>query len=260
LEKFSLRVISAVFLILFALFATFKGGIVFLILIFFFLIFSLLEFLKVLYERGFLLNPIIIFFLNILFFFLFLKNSLNFEIFLLYFVFSFLISFFFALKRTGVSFLSYAILVFFYITIPAFLFYQIRTEWDIYEVLFLLFNVWVFDSFSYIVGTKFGKRKLWERVSQKKTVEGFLGGMGSVILFSLVFSLIFDLDIFLRIFSGFLIALGALAGDLWESVWKREMGIKDSSHLIPGHGGFLDRIDSLLFGCYIYYFILNYIL
>ena len=116
-------------------------------------------------------------------------------------------------------------------------------------VFFLLATIWGCDSFAYYVGKNFGRRKLAPEISPKKTIEGSLGGLvGSVLVASAAAA------IFLREFRPIEAAIvGGLAssagqiGDLVESMFKRGAGVKDSGHFLPGHGGFYDRVDSLLF-------------
>lgn len=112
--------------------------------------------------------------------------------------------------------------------------------------------IWASDTFAYFVGRKFGKHKLLESISPNKTVEGFVGGLlGSAIVFTLPCFLLLEncsiLALSTAIALGTLIGLMGTVGDLLESSLKRHAGVKDSSNLIPGHGGILDRFDSALF-------------
>ena len=116
-------------------------------------------------------------------------------------------------------------------------------------VLFLLLIIWGCDSFAYYAGRKFGKRKLAESVSPKKTIEGSIGGFVGAVVVAAAAS-----RLFLPEFRGWEAGLvGALAssagqlGDLVESMFKRGAGVKDSGQFLPGHGGFYDRVDSILF-------------
>lgn len=110
-----------------------------------------------------------------------------------------------------------------------------------------LISTWSADTLAYLVGRSIGRHKLWPRHSPKKTWEGFLGGLaggflgaGSVAYFS---ALSWDTALVM----GFVVPIVALFGDLSISMMKRQVGVKDSSQLFPGHGGFLDRLDSMLF-------------
>ncbi|WP_299521566.1 phosphatidate cytidylyltransferase [Winogradskyella sp.] len=123
--------------------------------------------------------------------------------------------------------------------------------------------IWVNDSAAYLIGKNFGKQKLFPRISPKKTVEGFLGGL----FFACVSSYFISLYTKTLGFTSWLIlaiivsVLGTL-GDLIESKFKRQAGVKDSGVIMPGHGGLLDRLDSIIFASpFIYLFlrILSYV-
>ncbi len=127
----------------------------------------------------------------------------------------------------------------------------------------VLVIIWSNDTFAYLVGRQFGKHKLFEKISPKKTIEGFLGGL----VFGTIAAIIIacttnSLSIIHWIILSIIIAFSGAIGDLVASKFKREANIKDSSNLIPGHGGFLDRLDSLIFVSsfvYLYLQILNYV-
>ena len=128
-------------------------------------------------------------------------------------------------------------------------------------ILTLIILIWVNDSFAFFVGKNLGKRKLFESVSPKKTVEGFFGG----VLFSLIaaFILSYFCD-FLSLTNLIVISLIAsilgTAGDLVESKFKRQANTKDSGTIMPGHGGILDRLDSLLFVAPFVYLYIHYLI
>lgn len=120
------------------------------------------------------------------------------------------------------------------------------------KVLYALLIVWATDSLAYFVGKRFGKRKLLPQVSPNKTVEGSLGGivgaMAVTILFYLFSSGTFGgKNFFLVVLLSIFFSVAGQFGDLVESSIKRHYGVKDSGRFIPGHGGLLDRFDSLLF-------------
>lgn len=117
--------------------------------------------------------------------------------------------------------------------------------------------VWVNDSFAYLVGKNFGKQKLFEKISPKKTVEGFMGGLffsciASYFIATFTETLTFTNWLILAI----IISVFGTLGDLIESKFKRQANVKDSGVIMPGHGGLLDRLDSIIFAApFIYLFL-----
>ena len=114
-------------------------------------------------------------------------------------------------------------------------------------ILYIVLIVWIFDTASYFSGRTWGKHPFFPAVSPKKTVEGFLGGIVGILTLAITFGLITGLPLPNLLAATFLAGIAGQAGDLAESIIKRDTGIKDSSHIIPGHGGVLDRFDSLFF-------------
>lgn len=120
-------------------------------------------------------------------------------------------------------------------------------------VLAVFFFLWINDTGAFTVGSLCGRHKLFERISPNKTWEGFIGGLVFTLLAAVLFSLYasnwFDLpsNLWLWIGMGALVTVAGTYGDLFESRLKRLLQIKDSGAIMPGHGGILDRIDSLLF-------------
>ncbi len=114
-------------------------------------------------------------------------------------------------------------------------------------LLFVMLLVWGADSGAYMFGRLFGKHKLAPKVSPGKTWEGFFGGLLSSAIIAWLFALLAPLSVApgTLIICAVIATLASVLGDLTESMFKREAGIKDSGNLIPGHGGILDRIDSL---------------
>jgi len=130
------------------------------------------------------------------------------------------------------------------------------------DALFLLMlTVVISDTAQYYSGRAFGRRPLAPAISPKKTVEGALGGLlfGALGLIVAGSWWLPEVPIALRAALGAMIVALGIAGDLFESMLKRSAGMKDSSALIPGHGGILDRIDALLFAAPIYYVVLKYV-
>lgn len=120
--------------------------------------------------------------------------------------------------------------------------------------LILLIMIWVFDVGAYVFGSLFGKTKFAPDISPGKTVEGLMSGiLLNALAGYIVYRITGELSILSWIILSMVISIGATAGDLLESKLKREAGIKDSGRLIPGHGGILDRFDSLLFAAPLFY-------
>ena len=143
-----------------------------------------------------------------------------------------------------------------YIGVPMAVMVYIAMNYSPYILLTIFVLMWLNDTGAYLVGCSIGRHKLIERVSPKKTWEGFFGGL----IFSMAVSLL--IFYFIKPFEGmehidmsliFWLSVGAIVsiigtwGDLIESMIKRDLQIKDSGNLIPGHGGILDRVDSILF-------------
>jgi len=136
-----------------------------------------------------------------------------------------------------------------YLAVPLALTAVIRDRWGREALLLGLLVVWLSDTAQYYVGSALGKRRLAPAISPKKSVEGavggFVAGIAAMILIGRVWLPLVSVPI-LAVAGAVLVALG-IAGDLFESLLKRSASVKDSSALIPGHGGVLDRIDAVLF-------------
>lgn len=126
--------------------------------------------------------------------------------------------------------------------------------WLVFIIAFLT------DTFAYFIGRRFGRHKLMPKTSPKKTIEGSLGGIIGASLSCIIFGLIFKLPLGIMVLMAFFGSIIAQMGDLIASAVKRYVGIKDYGKLIPGHGGVLDRFDSVLLVAPYVYFVLVYLL
>lgn len=140
-----------------------------------------------------------------------------------------------------------------YVALPLGLMSKICIEESRFMLLCIFIFLWLNDSGAYLVGSTIGKHRLFERISPKKSWEGFWGGLILSVIAGYLIGHFLSVNFYdgrPAIFFaglGMVVSIFATLGDLTESLLKRTAGVKDSSHLIPGHGGILDRIDSLLF-------------
>jgi phosphatidate cytidylyltransferase len=147
-----------------------------------------------------------------------------------------------------------------YIALPLASLVQIRLIAGPEAVFLVMLTIMISDTAQYYVGRAFGRRRLAPAISPKKTVEGAIGGLvfGTVGLIVIGAWWAPQWGIATRLVLGLAVVALGIAGDLFESFLKRRAGVKDSSALIPGHGGVLDRIDALLFAAPVYYLVLRY--
>ena len=133
----------------------------------------------------------------------------------------------------------------------------LRIAFDVFIVeylMYIIFSIWIFDSFSLIGGRLIGGRKLMPTISPNKTYSGLIIGIISLLLFSTLLIIFYDLNNFIFLFS-LIIGLISFIGDAIESSFKRFLKIKDFSNLLPGHGGIIDRMDAFLLFFLIHFFI-----
>ena len=123
----------------------------------------------------------------------------------------------------------------------------------------VVLSVWANDSLAYLVGSTIGRHKMSPRISPKKSWEGFIAGVAGSVIVWVGLALLFPevgVSALLAVVIGLVVGVAVFVGDLFESRMKREAGVKDSGNLLPGHGGFLDRLDSLILVCLWAYWIL----
>lgn len=144
---------------------------------------------------------------------------------------------------------AFSLMATLYIGMGFYYFIETREAGGLVYIFYSLFIIWATDSGAYFIGRAFGKRKLWPEISPNKTIEGSIGGILSAVLVAILFVLFSDIDASMMklIFVTVLLSVFGQVGDLVESALKRHYAVKDSGRILPGHGGILDRFDSLLF-------------
>lgn len=159
----------------------------------------------------------------------------------------------FAKKEEVISHLGKIFLSIIYIVVPFVLIVQIPFLNSTFKyinttILGVFILIWTNDTFAFLVGKNLGKHKLFERISPNKTIEGFFGGLIFTFIASFILAHQFTtLSLVQWIVIAGIVSVFGVLGDLIESMFKRQAGVKDSSNFIPGHGGFLDRFDSVIF-------------
>lgn len=129
--------------------------------------------------------------------------------------------------------------------------------WSPWVMIFYVFIIWANDVFAYLVGMSVGRHRLCERLSPKKSWEGFFGGLAGAVATGLAAAYALDANYWVWGGLALVASLSGVAGDLVESMFKREAGVKDSGQVIPGHGGVLDRFDALLLSApYVFLYLL----
>ncbi|NQU17262.1 MAG: phosphatidate cytidylyltransferase [Candidatus Saganbacteria bacterium] len=245
---------------------TYFGGLAFLALILSLALLSINEFYKLMMKKGYmpafwLGNVITIFFII----FAYYSLERNWEpahsaIFTMAAIFAFMAGVF--LKREKDTSVDIAVTIMGIVYIgwffSYFLFIRNMTDHGGY-LFFLMLTIWANDVVAYLVGTRFGKRKLAPNISPKKTVEGAAAGFMVCLAAAGIFSWIAKLPLIHALILGAIIGIVAILSDLIESVIKRDAGEKDSSNLVPGHGGVLDRMDSFILTVPVMYYYLVWV-
>jgi len=140
-----------------------------------------------------------------------------------------------------------------------FLFIRALTDRGAY-LLFMMGTIWALDIVAFIFGTAFGKHKLLPSVSPKKSIEGAVAGFVFCLSAAWIFGYYAGFDAAHSLILGAVMGVAAQLSDLFESMIKRDAGVKDSSNLVPGHGGVLDRIDSFILAAPVFYYYLVWVL
>ena len=135
--------------------------------------------------------------------------------------------------------------------------YALGAKW----IIFMLVTIWICDTAAYFIGSAIGRHKLYQRISPHKTVEGAVAGFIFALITAYILHHLYlrELDLIHCLIIGSIIGIMSQVGDLVESLFKRDAGVKDTSGILPGHGGFLDRFDSPLFVAPLVYLYLRFI-
>lgn len=219
-----------------------------------FLVIAVFEFCKLASLNYYVTIPIAI----ILYYYLWDKNTVSVNLWTGISVFSTLIGvklllYLYNVKKTKFKLVTRYILLIGYIIFPFILTNYIcigkGNKYNEKILIAIFISIWTNDTFAYLVGKNFGKRKLFPSVSPKKTIEGFIGGVFFTIICSILLAKYYieTKNIYIWIIIAIIVSIFSTLGDLIESKLKRVAEIKDSGSIMPGHGGILDRLDSIIF-------------
>lgn len=258
LNNRALRIIVSLLTIPAILSITYYGGTLFLLFVLIIGVVSSYEFSKMVKKKGVYPNL----FLTVLFSIVIILNFF-YQYFDFYIIFLFIVPLIFLLelfrnKGSAISNTGAVLISLFYISLFAGSLIGIREFYNYNDFIYnqggwlliaSFISIWICDSAAYFLGTAFGKHKLFPRVSPNKSWEGAAAGFVFAVI-TMLFLHYYILDFITRfdaLVFGLIIGIMGQAGDLVESLLKRDAGVKDSSNIIPGHGGFFDRFDSLIF-------------
>lgn len=224
-----------------------KGGNYFLFLAIFLSFLTIYEITKICF--GYI-NKSVLFLSNIIVLGIFFREQISYNILvvgLLIIAFLLLTEIITSGHKVKIIDISTVLFLSFYVGIGFSAFYSLRII-DIVILGYLVLTIWLTDSAAYFGGMKFGKRKLSANISPNKSIEGSIIGAMSTIIIAVAFYIFSDIfsNILVAIFTTIIISIVGQMGDLIESAYKREYKVKDSSNLLPGHGGVFDRFDSII--------------
>ena len=161
-----------------------------------------------------------------------------------------------AVTLFGIIYVAFPISLFLFFVFPDF---PLEDKYDPTLLIFLLVLMWAFDSGAYLFGITFGRHRLFERISPKKSWEGFFGGWFLAVIVAYGLNHLFPtFEVWFVILLATIVTIAGTFGDLVESMIKRNLGLKDSGKFMPGHGGLLDRFDSLLFASPFVYLLIHF--
>ena len=261
MREIYIRSISGVLYATFILISLFNNQITFSIVLIIFSILALIEFQSLInYKSYFAIALLLLLVYN------FYKSHID-HSYLIFLLIANFTSHFFLLyklfnnKKIKFKYITKSILSSIYIALGCFFIIALAGTAENYnpmEVFLFYMLVWVNNSFAFLIGKKIGKRPLFKSISPKKTWEGFLGGLLFTIIAASIFyysKAFFSLNFYILL--GVLIAILSTLGDLVQSKFKRYADVKDSGSFIPGHGGFFDRMDSVIFSAPWVYFLIE---
>lgn len=251
MKEVIVRTISGVLYISIVLFSMYSSREWFMGLFFFLAVITLKEFLKLVHLTSYLAYLLLALSLYFLSYSIFEINAVYLLLILSCFVNLFLFKDLLWVNKIPMFEKKKYIAVIFYL-ISGFVFLTlipIRNGVFIPDIIIGIFVlIWSNDTLAYVIGKSFGKRKLLERISPKKTVEGFIGGLaGSISASFIIFKYIGHFNLNTWITLALITTLFGTIGDLIQSKFKRQAGVKDSGALMPGHGGMFDRLDSIIY-------------
>ncbi|ABK60618.1 MULTISPECIES: phosphatidate cytidylyltransferase [Clostridium] len=246
----------------------FLGGIYLKVLVALLSLMGIYEFYNVSRKKG--INPlsIVSYILTIIYYILIINNSFSFQKLFLMILFALFIMLCIPVISDKYNFIDVAVTLmgFLYVTMFFSFIALINDKPNGKYLIWIIFiSAWLCDTSAYYVGKYFGKNKLCPRVSPKKTIEGSIGGLIGSTLFCGIYGLVINsfgvqVPVYHFIFMGIVCGVFCQFGDLVASSIKRYVDVKDYSNLIPGHGGILDRFDSILFTSVIVYYYVTMIM
>lgn len=187
------------------------------------------------------------------FVFLIIEGGLFFVLFFIILLVIIIFEFIASTKDRSNIVIKFLTISFFIVSFFHFIFLRISfDDFIINYLLYIIFSIWIFDSFSLIGGRLIGGKKLIPQISPNKTISGFISGLVSLLFFSILLMIIYN-QTMLIILTTLLIGIISFIGDAIESYCKRLLKIKDFSNLLPGHGGIIDRMDAFMLIFFLHY-------